>query len=169
MLSINDASQRERAAAAAVGTLPRTLKREVSRVARDIAAPLVRREASARADTSTMRTIANSGRGTNSRGIPSVTFGGTAAVTSDGTSGRVLAWGLERGSQGLRKGTYQRRRTGGTLHTVTRRVTRQFYPAVSDPGAFVGPAVEAAGDDVITAWLDAVEVALVKALDSGGR
>lgn len=166
MLSIADASQRERAAAAAVGSLPKHLAKDVREQTRADVVPMARREAARRAPDDVSRRIAGRGRLSVWRGIPGIAFGGTAAATSTGTPGREIVRGLELGSTGDRWWTFTRRgRTGGT-ERVTRRNTRQFMPDASG-GRFITPAAEAIADDVLEAWTALVEDAAVAALDTG--
>lgn len=167
MLSIDDAGKRERAAAAAVGSLPKTLAKHVRDETRDYAVPLMRDAAAARARDSVSRQIAARGRVSFWRGIPGVAFGGTAGVTSSGVSGRTIVRGLELGSSGDRWFTFPRRNPDGSTTPVTRRNTRQFMPNVSASGRFITPAAEAIADDVLAFWLDLVETAMVDAMNEG--
>lgn len=168
MLSINDAGRRERAAAAAVGALPKHLRDDVTKRTREYAVPLLRAEAARRAPAGTASRIASTGRLSMWRGIPGVAFGGRAAVTSDGTAGRSLVRGLELGSQGDRWFTFTRRNPGGGgTHAVTRRNTRQFMPDTSAAGRFITPAAEAIADDVLDEWTALVEGALIDAMNEG--
>lgn len=167
MLSIKDASQRERAAAAAVGALPRTLLADLREQTRDYAVPAIRRAAAARADDPVSRTLAARGRLSMWRGIPGVAFGGTAPVTSTGVAGRTIVRGLELGSYGERWFTFRRRTPSGGTTDVTRRNTRQFMPDASASGRFITPAAESIADDVLSRWVELVESAAVAALNEG--
>jgi hypothetical protein len=158
MLSILQASQRERAAVAAFGSLPKNLQ---ARIRKDTAAQVVpwMRAGAARAASSPLeQRLAATARYTAYRGIPGVSFGGPRAVTSTGVPGRVLARPVEFGSSGTRRATYQARGA-----TVTRRVTRQFMPDTAFQGRFVQPAAEAVSDDVTDLWVGLVEDAMVAA------
>lgn len=167
MLSIRDASNRERAAAAAVGRLPRTLLADVREETRDYVVPLMRREAAARADDPVSREIAARGRLSLWRGIPGVAFGGKQAATSSGVPAREIVRGLELGSYGERWFTFRRRTPSGGTTEVTRRNTRQFMPDASASGRFITPAAESIADDVVERWLDVVERKVIESLDEG--
>jgi hypothetical protein len=167
VLSIADASQRERAAAAALQSLSRSLIRDINKATATVAIPLVRAEVSARAPSSTARQIAASARTSNFKGVPGVAFGGSSAVTSSGATGRQLVRGLEHGSRALRSTTYLRRGRSGSTHKVTRNALAQFRPQQPDQGAFIGAGALAASEDVLAAWLDVVETAVVAALNGG--
>jgi hypothetical protein len=167
MLSIRDAGNRERAAAAAVGGLSKSLRKRVTDDTRTYAVPLIRREAAARADDPVSARIAATGRLSVWKGVPGVAFGGKASVTSSGVSGRELVRGLELGSYGDRWFTFARSTpTGGTTQ-VTRRNTRQFMPDVSASGRFITPAAEAIADDVLDRWTGLVEDAVIESMDEG--
>ena len=163
MLSLYDASQRERAAVAAFAHLERDLQNTLRKAARAKVLPGARDAVVQHATNPTLRKIAARATLSVSRGVPSLTFGGRAAATSKGTPGRFLVQGLEFGSYGRRYQTYDQKRPTGTVR-VKRRTTRQFMPARTE-GAAILPAIEDVADDVIAWWTDAVEEAVVSVLD----
>lgn len=167
MLSIADAGNRERAAAAAVGSLPKHLRKQITDDTRTYAVPLMRREAASRAPDAVSRRIAAAGRLSMYKGIPGVAFGGRAAVTTSGVPGREIVRGLELGSYGERWFTFTRSTPDGGTTSVTRRNTRQFMPDVSASGRFITPAATAIADDVLVRWTDLVESAVIAAMDEG--
>lgn len=153
------ASQRERAAVAAFGRLPKDLTKRVRADTAAAVVPLMRDAAMRSASTPLERRLAATARYSPYRGVPGVAFGGLRAVTSTGVPGRVLARPVEFGSDGTRRATYPN--AAGT--STTRRVTRQFMPDTLYAGRFVQPAAEQVADDVLGAWLDVVEDAAVDA------
>lgn len=165
MLSIDDASQRERAAAAAFGQLSRDLRRSITDLTRKQVVPLAIAAATRHADTPVMRTIAASGRLSMWRGIPGVAFGGTRSVTSSGVPGRVLVRGLEYGARGQWERLYDRRTPSGRTIRAIRRTTRQFMPDRSASPSTVTPAMLDIADDVLEIWVEHVEDAVVAAMN----
>jgi hypothetical protein len=165
VLSIDDASQRERAAAAAFGRLSRDLKRTITDRTRREVVPMAVAAATRHADTPVMRTIAASGRLSMWRGIPGVAFGGTRSVTSTGVPGRVLVRGLEYGAAGQWERLYDRRTPSGRTIRTARRTTRQFMPDRSANPSTVTPAMLDIADDVIAVWVEHVEDAVVAAFN----
>jgi hypothetical protein len=167
VLSLYQASQRERAAAAAVQRLPATVVKAIKETSRDYAVDAMMRAARARAGSSSVRQrLAGSGRLSFYRGTPGVSFGGMRSVTSTGMSGRVAARPAEFGSPGTRFVNVSTRSPKGRTFVARRRTSRQWMPQ-TPAGKFVTPAAEAIADDVIARWVDDVESATIAALDEG--
>lgn len=165
MLSIDRASQRERAAAAALRLLPKTLTKEITEATKAKVVPLAVAAAMRNADTPVMRAIAASGKYSVWRGIPGVAFGGTKAVTSSGVAGRVIVRGLEYGAKGRRETIFRRATPSGGSVLTARRTTRQFMPDRSSNPTAIYPAMEAIADDVLAIWVEVVEDAMVRAFN----
>lgn len=159
MLSILQATQRERAAVAAFGSLPKNLQAAIRKDTAAAVLPWMRDAAGRAASTTLEHRLAATARYSAFRGVPGVAFGGARAVTSTGVPGRVLARPVEFGSDGTRTSTYPN--AAGT--PTTRRVTRQFMPDTAYTGRFVQPAAEAVADDVTDLWVGLVEAAVVAA------
>lgn len=168
VLTLERASQRERAAVAALQSVPRAMRSGLKELGRDELTPMLTREASSRSSGLLAR-IAASGRPAELKGTPAVRFGGAKAVTSSGVSARVVVRGLEHGSTGRKWSTFQTHSPRGTAYSVTRRSTRQFMPDVGAAGRAIGPAADAVTEPVIAKWLDLVESIVVDAFDAGGR
>lgn len=168
MLSIDTASQRERAAVAAFGLLSRDLQRQVRDETRAKVVPMAVRAATQAADTPTMRRITATGRLSVYRGVPGVAFGGTRPATSSGVPGRVLVRGLEYGGKGRYEKTYTSSSRRGRTYVLRRRTTRQFLPDRSGRPTAIYPAMESITDDVLELWVQLVEVATIKAFNGGG-
>jgi hypothetical protein len=166
-LSIDRASQRERAVVAAVRLLPKETQRDLRDASRQRIVPMAIKAASAHAETATMREILSRGRYSEFRGTPGVAFGGARPVTSSGVPGRVLVRGLEYGAAGRKESIYRRRvPSGGTVLTA-RHTTRQFMPDRSSNPTAVYPAVQAITDDVLQVWIELVEGAVLSAFGEG--
>lgn len=163
MLSIDQASQRERAAAGAIRLLSKTLLKDLNAAAREQIVPLAVRAAQAHASDSTMRGIVSRGRYSVWRGIPGVAFGGTQAATTTGVPGRVLVRGLEYGAAGRSESIFRRRTPSGSTTLVARRTTRQFMPDRSNSPTTVTPAMESIADEALGIWVQLVEDAVIKA------
>lgn len=169
MLSLGDASNRERAAAAAVQHLPREVVRAIAKTSGETAVRLIEREVLRRAGSDVRRRrVAASGTVRFYRGTPGVAFGGSTKATTDGTKGRVLARALEFGSPGTRKVTLLWHSPKGTPFETTRHTTRGWRPEAAG-GHFVTPAAEAIADQVIEEWVADVEQATIDALDKGAE
>ena len=166
MLSLYQASQRERAAVAALQQLPKEMRRELRDVGRDAITPLLVREASRLAHGTLLKRLVGTGRYRAYRDTPGVKFGGSRPITASGVPARVLARAVEFGSAGRRTATYQQKR-GGRQVPVTRRTTRQFMPDTGARGRAISPAAEAINDEGVQLWLDKVEELLLRAFDGG--
>jgi hypothetical protein len=167
VLSIRDAGARERAAAAALAGLSRTLQRDVNLASREKITPDVIAAARQLAPNGTSRAVAATGTYAATRGTPGVKFGGSRAVTRSGVPGRVLARPLEYGATGAKRTTFQAHSPRGRLYTVRdKRTTRQFAPR-RDGGKFVAPAALREAPKAVVTWTEIVEEAIIAALDTG--
>lgn len=167
MLKVAEGPARLRAVTAAVGELPRELRAELRRQTRDVVLPMM--EAAARREAAgdkLAQRLAARARVTFYRDTPGVAFGGAAAITRDGTPGRVLARRVEYGSQGDRVQTVETRSPLGKRFTVRKQTTVQFQPQRLG-GRFVRPAAEGIADDVTAVWVDLVEQQLLAAFGEG--
>jgi hypothetical protein len=164
VLSIRGASASTRAAAGIARELDKSVRADIKSATRALIVEPMRSAARARAGRPLHAAVAGTARASFWRDIPGVAFGGARAVTTDGTSGRVVAHGSEYGSDGTRRATFRTRSPRGTVYTVTRRTSVQFRPRTA-AGAFVAPAVDTVAPDVVDAWSTFVVDAAVVALD----
>jgi hypothetical protein len=161
-----EASARLKSAYLAVGVLDKPLRKRLKEYGRDEVVPMLMREARTRASgRPVLGRVVGSGRYSEYKGIPGVTFGGKRAVTSTGVPGRILARGAEFGSQGTRTARYRWHSPDGTPYELTRRTSVQFRPDTGYQGHAISPAAEAISDRVLTGWLELVEQLLVEAFD----
>lgn len=159
-----DASQRMRAAVAALQHLPADVRDAVQDTTRTKVVPMVVASVERHADSAVTARIAHTGRYAPLRGVPGVAFGGVAPVTSNGTRGRLLVRGLEFGSPGVKQRTITTTSPKGKQYRVRKRTTRQFSPDRSEYPRFIYPGVDAVADDVVELWLDVLEAAVIDAL-----
>jgi hypothetical protein len=164
ILSIRGASASTRAAAAVARQLDTDTRKGIKARTRALIVDPMRSAARARARRPLHAAVAATARASFWRDIPGVAFGGTRAVTTDGTSGRVVAHGTEYGSDGTRRATFRVRSPRGRVYSVTRRTSVQFRPRTPG-GSFVAPAVDSVAPDVVDAWSDLVVDAAVVMLD----
>lgn len=167
MLSIDQASNRERAAAGAIRLLSKTLLKDLNQAAKDRIVPLAIDAATARASNPVMRGIVAKGRYSVWRGIPGVAFGGNTSATRTGVPGKVLVRGLEYGAQGRTEAIFQRKTPTGKTITTARHTTRQFMPDRTSNPTTVTPAMEAIADEALTIWVELVEAAVIQAFGEG--
>lgn len=156
VVSIYQAAQRERAAAAALSLAGKELVKRVQDTTRQQVVGWAREEALRYATTPVERKLAAGAAFSSYKGTPGVRFGGTKPVTSTGTPGRTLVRALEFGSDGRRWRDYLETRNGKQV-SVLRRTTRQFMPDTGFRGRVFQPAMEAIADEVLYLWVRTVE------------
>jgi hypothetical protein len=164
-----DASQRMRAAVAALQQLPKQVKDDVATATRERVVPMAVSAAERTADSPVTARIAHTGRYAPLRGVPGVAFGGAAPVTSGRggqkpAKGRELVRGLEFGARGVKQRTITTTSSKGKQYRVRKRTTRQFGPDRSEHPRFIYPAMDSIADDVVELWLDVLEAAVIDAL-----
>lgn len=156
VVSIYQAAQRERAAAAALSRAGKDLVKAVTTETKTHVVGWARDEAMRYASTPVERKLAASAAWSPYKGTPGVRFGGMRAVTSTGTPGRLLVRALEYGSDGRRWRDYLENRDGRQV-SVLRRTTRQFMPDTGYAGRVFTPAMDSITDDVLHLWVRITE------------
>jgi hypothetical protein len=133
---------------AAFRSMPASLKREVGRQSRDLAAPLAKE-------------LAASGRaeGSHAGGVaPNVKAGSRGGLPTVVASGKPYVTGSEFGGNAGTKTYYSRSKTGRRYLIVGRHTSRQFTPFVGQRGKWWGPTLDSSSGRgaVLEAWAKVV-------------